>query len=151
MCISVLQSAGFPLALLKVAEISNSYCIRNGGNGLSSQDIARLFDIKRPLRSSKHWRRGQRGALGNGSRVALAGCSICKIDLTITLRCKQYHIKLLDNGDTVITTQDTDVADAGTRILLGFPNDKTFRAGRYRTYVQVARAKQGYVREPYMV
>ena len=28
MCISILQAAGFPLALLKVPEISNSYCIR---------------------------------------------------------------------------------------------------------------------------
>lgn len=124
-------------------EDNKTVSIWNGGTGLSSQDIARLFDIKRPLRSSKHWRRGQRGALGNGIRVALAGCRLCNIDLTIISRCKQYHIKLLYNGDTVITTQDTDVADAGTRILLGFPNDKTFRAGRYRAYVQVQRTTQG--------
>ena len=35
-----------------VDEDKKTVSIWNGGNGLSSQDIARLFDIKRPLRSS---------------------------------------------------------------------------------------------------
>jgi len=127
----------------EVDEGEKTVSIWNGGDGLSSQDIARLFDIKRPLRSSKHWRRGQRGALGNGIRVALAGCRLCDISLTIISRCKEYRITLLDNGDTVITKHDTEVFDVGTRIVLGFPNDEAFYAGRYRPYLQVARATQG--------
>ena len=74
-----------------VDEDEKTVSIWNGGNGLSGADIDRLFDIKRPLRSSKHWRRGQRGALGNGIRVALAGCRLCNIDLTIISRCSEYH------------------------------------------------------------
>ena len=121
-----------------VDEDEKTISIWNGGNGLSGADIDRLFDIKRPLRSSKHWRRGQRGALGNGIRVALAGCRLCNIDLTIISSCKQHHIKLLDNGDTVITTQDTDISDVGTRIVLGFPDDKMFRKSRYLSFLNVA-------------
>ena len=79
----------------EVDEDKKTVSIWNDGNGLSSQDIARLFDIKRQLRSSKHWRRGQRGALGNGIRVALAGCRLCDISLTIISRCKEYRITLL--------------------------------------------------------
>ena len=86
----------------KIDEEERTISIWNAGNGLSREEIARLFDIKRPLRSSKHWRRGERGALGNGIRVALAGCRICNIELTIISRCKQYYIKLLDNGDIVV-------------------------------------------------
>lgn len=127
----------------KTDEDKRSISIWNGGSGLSSEDIARLFDIKRPLRSSKHWRRGQRGALGNGIRVALAGCRLCNIDLTIISRCKQYHIQLQHNGDTVVMTQDTDVADAGTRIILGFPDDKPFRKGRYFPLLDVSLRTQG--------
>lgn len=32
--------------------------ISNGGEGISSDDVAKIFSIKRPLRSNKHWRRG---------------------------------------------------------------------------------------------
>ena len=127
----------------KIDEEERAISIWNAGNGLSREDIARLFDIKRPLRSSKHWRRGQRGALGNGIRVALAGCRLCNIDLSIISRRQQYNIKLLDNGDTVITTQDTSVVDSGTRILLNFPDSKMFSKGRYLSFLNVALMTQG--------
>ena len=57
--------------------------IWNNGKGISPVGIEKYFSIKRPLRSSKHWRRGQRGALGNGIRAALAGCRLCDIELSV--------------------------------------------------------------------
>lgn len=126
-----------------IDEDEKTVSIWNGGNGLSSQDISTLFDIKRPLRSSKHWRRGQRGALGNGIRVALAGCRLCNVSLTIISKCKEYRIKLLDDGETVITKQNIEVDDTGTRIVLGFPDDKIFQRRRYLSYLEVAYATQG--------
>ena len=125
-----------------IDEDEKTVSIWNGGNGLSGEDIDRLFDIKRPLRSSKHWRRGQRGALGNGIRVALAGCRLRNIDLTIISSRTQYHIKLVDKGDTVITTQDSDMHYEGTRIVLSFPDDKIFRKGRYLLFLNVAAMTQ---------
>lgn len=126
-----------------IDEDEKNVAIWNGGNGLSSQEITRLFDIKRPLRSSKHWRRGQRGALGNGIRVALAGCRLCNIELVLTSRCQKYHIKLLDNGDTSITTYETDDAEEGTHLLLSFPDDNEFRQSRFLSFLQVAEITQG--------
>jgi hypothetical protein len=74
----------------------------NGGTGLSEEQVHTLFNIKRPLTSTKHWRRGNRGALGNGLRAALAGCRICRIALTVISQGKQYEIELQDNGDVAI-------------------------------------------------
>lgn len=126
----------------EVNEDEKTVAIWNGGNGLSDNDIEKLFDIKRPLRSSKHWRRGQRGALGNGIRVALAGCRLCNIQLTVISRGKKHHVRLLDNGDTNITSLDSVAADTGTRILLRFPDDKPFRKGRFLAFLIVAQITQ---------
>lgn len=125
-----------------IDEDGKTISIRNGGNGLSDQDIRKLFDIKRPLQSSKHWRRGQRGALGNGIRVALAGCRLCNIQLAVISRGKEHHIRLLENGDTNITTLEADVVGAGTLIRLGFPADKPFRKRRFLAFLDIAQITQ---------
>ena len=63
----------------KIDLIDQVIAIKNGGEGISPNEVRRIFSIKRPLRSSKHWRRGERGALGNGIRAALAGCRIINL------------------------------------------------------------------------
>ena len=63
----------------KIDLIDQVIAIKNGGEGISPDEVRRIFSIQRPLRSSKHWRRGERGALGNGIRAALAGCRIINL------------------------------------------------------------------------
>jgi hypothetical protein len=48
------------------------FCVEDDGPGLDGtpEEIAELFSIRRPMRSSKLLRLPQRGALGNGLRVA---------------------------------------------------------------------------------
>jgi hypothetical protein len=115
----------------------------NSGDGLSEEQVHTLFNIKRPLTSTKHWRRGNRGALGNGLRAALAGCRICRIALTVISQGKQHEIELQDNGDVVITSTDHAGAEHSTVILLGFPVDVPFFSYKYRAYMDVQKVTQG--------
>ena len=52
------------------------YFVEDLGRGLDGtpQEIASLFSIRRPMRSSKLLRLPQRGALGNGLRVVAVPC-----------------------------------------------------------------------------
>ena len=99
--------------------------IKNGGDGLSPEDVRKIFSIKRPLRSSKHWRRGERGALGNGIRAALAGCRICDVELNVVSQGKNHSIALQDDGDVKINTTDNEPTE-GTIVILRFTNSRGF-------------------------
>lgn len=99
--------------------------IVNGGEGISNDDVRKIFSIKRPLRSSKHWRRGERGALGNGIRAALAGCRICDVELTVVSQGNNHSIKLQDNGEVQIKTSDHQPTQ-GTTVVLRFSSSINF-------------------------
>jgi len=114
----------------------------NGGDGLSEEQVHTLFNIKRPLTSTKHWRRGSRGALGNGLRAALAGCRICRIALTVISQGKQHEIELQDNGDVVINSTDAADAEHATVIILGFPEGKPVHPYTYEPYMVVQEITQ---------
>jgi hypothetical protein len=47
--------------------------VTDDGPGLDPDLVPALFDIRRPLTTSKIWRRANRGALGNGLRVVAGG------------------------------------------------------------------------------
>ena len=126
-----------------IDETNCTISIWNGGSGISEEQVRDLFDIKRPLRSSKHWRKGQRGALGNGIRAALAGCRLCKINLTVISQGQQHDIKLQDNGDVVITTTDCSETDYATQIVLEFSAESIILGRQYREYLDVQKATQG--------
>ncbi|MDB4213988.1 hypothetical protein N9741_03915 [Octadecabacter sp.] len=99
--------------------------IKNGGDGISPDDVHKIFSIKRPLRSSKHWRKGERGALGNGIRAALAGCRICDAELNVVSQGKNHSIALQDNGDVRIKTSDHKLTE-GTIVVLRFSSSSGF-------------------------
>jgi DNA topoisomerase VI subunit B len=80
------EKAGVPQSRFReliVKELIDNACDIGGGRMFSKgDDILEVHDngsgvplealsIKRPLVSSKHWRRGERGALGNGLRVVM--------------------------------------------------------------------------------
>jgi hypothetical protein len=105
------------------------YFIEDDGPGLDGtpQEIANLFSIVRPLRSSKLLRLPQRGQLGNGLRV-VAGAVLAS-DGTLTVVTRNRRISLRPESDGTTTVVDVVEADrpVGTRIEIGFgpslPND----------------------------
>jgi hypothetical protein len=60
-----------------VPDSEDLYFVEDNGPGLDGtpEEIASLFSIRRPMRSSKLLRLPQRGALGNGLRV-VAGAAL---------------------------------------------------------------------------
>ena len=102
------------------------YIISDDGHGIdgSPQEIANLFSINRPLRSTKQWRRPQRGALGNGLRV-VAGTLIASGEgatLTVETRGQCLTITPLATGGAEVEVEAGDV-EVGTRITIAFGPD----------------------------
>jgi hypothetical protein len=97
------------------------YYIQDDGPGIpgSSQQIANLFSIKRPLSSTKILRRPSRGALGNGIRVIVGTILASGGKLRVSTRGKLLELQLNDDGTTTILSElPTDVK--GTCIELQF-------------------------------
>ncbi len=88
LCIKELvdNSFDFPGAVYEFDEENGEHIITDEGPGLSCEDILRLFNIRRPMTSTKRWRRAGRGALGNGLRVACAAVRSLDGSMTITSR-----------------------------------------------------------------
>jgi hypothetical protein len=101
------------------------YIIEDDGPGIDGtpEEIASLFSINRPLRSSKQWRRPQRGALGNGLRV-VAGSLISSGGghLVVTTRGRRLEITpLYEGGSTVVSVPAPE--RVGTKIEIKFGPD----------------------------
>jgi hypothetical protein len=98
------------------------YYIENGGHGLdgSPEEIASLFSIRRPMRSSKLFRRPQRGALGNGLRVVAGAVLASEGTLVVTTRNRRITLRPEVDGSTTVVDVTEVPFPVGTRIEIGF-------------------------------
>jgi hypothetical protein len=91
-------------------------CRHCGGTG--TEEIAGLFSIRRPLRSSKLIRLPQRGQLGNGLRV-VAGAVLCSEgSLVVITRNPRIVLRPQWDGLTTmvsVTPAERPVGSAGSR------------------------------------
>ena len=101
---------------------ANTFFIEDDGPGLDGdpREIASLFSIRRPMRSTKLLRLPQRGALGNGLRV-VAGAVLAS-DGSLVVITRNQRIVLLPQADGSTTVLEVTTADrpVGTRIEIGF-------------------------------
>jgi hypothetical protein len=126
----------------QINEDKNYVAIWNGGKGIAPEEIKKFFSIKRPLRSSKHWRRGERGALGNGIRAALAGCRLRNIDLQIISQGFSNSIALQDDGEVEIVCEPSTWDKAATLVLLQFNDERQFSKYHFKKYLEPQRQTQ---------
>jgi hypothetical protein len=84
------------------------YFIEDDGPGLDGarQDIADLFSIARPLRSSKLLRLPQRGQLGNGLRVVAGAVLASSGTLSVAARTRRTLVVPSDSGWSVMCAGD---------------------------------------------
>jgi len=105
------------------------YFIEDDGPGLDGtpQDIADLFSIGRPLRSTKLLRLPQRGQLGNGLRVVAGAVLASAGKLVVLTRNGRISLHPESNGTTTVVAVVDAAQPIGTRIEIGFgpalPND----------------------------
>jgi hypothetical protein len=101
---------------------SDTYFVEDGGPGLDGEpeQIAELFSIRRPMRSSKLLRLPQRGALGNGLRVVAGAVLASEGSLVVITRNRRIVLEPKADGHTGVASVTTVDHPNGTRIEIGF-------------------------------
>ena len=84
------------------------------------EEIAELFSIRRPMRSSKLLRLPQRGALGNGLRVAAGAVLSSQGSLVVITRNNRIVLRPETDGSTSVLEVTTVDHPSSTRIEIGF-------------------------------
>jgi hypothetical protein len=98
------------------------FYIEDDGPGLDGtpEEIAELFSIRRPMRSTKLLRLPQRGALGNGLRVAAGAVLASGGQLAVETRNRRILLQPQSDGSTsVVDVMEVD-HPIGTRIEIAF-------------------------------
>lgn len=78
----------------------NGFYVQDEGSGLDPNDLADIFSIRRPLRSSKLLRLPSRGALGNGLRVVTGVVLATNGELTVSTQGKILNLIPCHDGFT---------------------------------------------------
>ncbi|MCX6875953.1 MAG: ATP-binding protein [Verrucomicrobia bacterium] len=109
------NSFDYPGASYGYDEETDEHIITDEGPGISKEDIRRLFNIRRPMTSTKRWRRAGRGALGNGLRVACAAVRALHGQMTVASRDGAFRLTFDEIGETVMEPAGPP-RDTGTEI-----------------------------------
>jgi hypothetical protein len=98
------------------------FYVEDGGPGLDGtpEEIAELFSIRRPLRSSKLLRLPQRGQLGNGLRVVAGSVLASGGSLIVVTRNRRITLRPESDGRTRVVKVAQAKSSVGTRIEIGF-------------------------------
>jgi hypothetical protein len=106
------------------------FFVADDGPGLDGtpEEIAELFSIRRPMRSTKLLRLPKRGAIGNGLRVVAGAVLASEGSLTVITRNHRIELRPQADGSTaVVQVMKVDDHPVGTRVEIGFgpalPND----------------------------
>jgi hypothetical protein len=98
------------------------FYVEDDGPGLdgSPEEIAELFSIRRPMRSSKLLRLPRRGALGNGLRVVAGAVLASDGLLAVITRNRRIVLQPESDGSTSVLEDTEANHPVGTRIEIGF-------------------------------
>jgi hypothetical protein len=113
---------GGPIRYGFVEDQPGCYFIEDDGPGLDGNplDIAALFSISRPLRSSKLLRVTQRGQLGNGLRVVAGAVLASEGTLAVITRNRRITLGPEANGSTSVVKVTKTDKEVGTRVEISF-------------------------------
>lgn len=96
--------------------------VRDDGPGLDAAQIKDLFCVKRPMTSSKRWRRATRGMLGNGLRVFAGTAYVYGWKVEIESRGHKWKLLFRDNGMTELEELGPSQA-TGTAVRVDYRNE----------------------------
>lgn len=90
--------------------------IADGGPGIAPDEVPLLFSVKRDLTSTKHWRRGERGALGNGLRAVMGAIHVLGGSIIVDSRGVATTLAIGCDGATVVLSRES-MADIGGTVI----------------------------------
>src|SRR6516165_8589362 len=98
------------------------FFVKDDGPGLDGtpEEIAELFSIARPMRSTKLLRLPQRGALGNGLRVVAGAVLASEGSVVVITRNRRIVLRPQADGSTAVVEVTAADRPVGTRIEIGF-------------------------------
>jgi hypothetical protein len=98
------------------------YFVEDDGPGfdLTPEQIAELYSIRRPMRSSKLLRLPQRGALGNGLRIVAGAVLAAEGSLVVTTRDLRIVLQPQADGSTAVANVTVIDHPLGVRVEVGF-------------------------------
>jgi hypothetical protein len=98
------------------------YFVEDKGAGIkgTTEEIARLFSIARPMLSTKLLRLPTRGALGNGLRVVAGAVLASGGSLVVITRNKRIELRSEHDGSTTVVSAKPVKCPLGTRIEISF-------------------------------
>ncbi len=101
---------------------AGKYFVEDDGPGLDGtpEEIAELFSIRRPMRSTKLLRLPQRGQLGNGLRVVAGAVLASSGTLAVITHNKCVELHPESDGSTTVVKVSPCKQPIGTRIEIGF-------------------------------
>jgi len=107
---------------VEAGEVEGGYFVADHGRGLTGtlEEIAELFSIRRPMRSSKLIRLPQRGALGNGLRVVAGAVLASQGWLVVITHNRRIELAPQADGSTKVVKVTSVDYPVGTRIEIGF-------------------------------
>jgi hypothetical protein len=115
-----------PGATVSVRQIDkDTFVIEDVGPGLGGtpEEIASLYSIRRPMRSTKLLRIPQRGALGNGLRVVAGAVLASNGSLTVTTRGQRIELQPQNDGSTRVIRVTPAGTTIGTKVEIRFGPD----------------------------
>lgn len=99
----------------------DTFVVTDNGPGLSSDKVAALFSVTRPMMSTKLLRRPTRGAVGNGLRVATGAAFASGGHLVVeSLGLRQVLSYDPSTGETIVSEKSDSTVSTGTTITIRF-------------------------------
>lgn len=111
---------------------TGALCVKDDGPGIpgAPAEIATLFSINRPLRSSKQLRLPTRGALGNGLRVVAGLVTATGGTIRVWTNGMALDLKPREDGGTDVESRAAETS--GTRVEVCLGNGSEFNHGSMR-------------------
>ena len=109
-------------ASIETGMADGKYFVEDDGPGIDGtpEEIAELFSIRRPMRSTKMLRLPQRGALGNGLRVVAGAVLASEGTLVVVTRDRRIVLRPQGDGSSAVVKVSKINHPVGTRIEIGF-------------------------------
>jgi hypothetical protein len=113
---------GADIRFCQIYGSSDAFYVEDDGPGLDGtpEQIAELFSIRRPMRSTKLLRLPQRGALGNGLRVVAGAVLASAGSLVVITRNNRIVLQPRADGYTAVVEVMTADHPVGTRVEICF-------------------------------